>query len=296
MEKQIFKFLPISGTTLLKSARLFLPIGVFLAKLSPNLESTLAQLGIKISAEEYSAIVAFLTMFFFLMFFIPVTLVGYFVRPISEVIPVSFVGGILFSSIILFYSMAYLRLEMSKKRKLLEKDLLFALRYLYIRIKSGIPLYDAMVGVAYGDFGEVSKEFKKTIKEITAGINEIEALENMALRNPSLYFRRIIWQITNNMRAGADIADVLESITTSLVKEHKILIRKYGSELNPLILLYMMFSVVIPSLGITVIVVMSAFSGIEVPVYLFYLIPIFVFLLQFVFISLIKNKRPLMVI
>jgi flagellar protein FlaJ len=296
MENLPFKFLPMTTETAIRASRIFLPIGSALAKTNPSIKSDLAQLSIKISPEEYMSMVIFSAFFSFITLFIPVFVIGILLRPLQEVLPVSLLGSLSIAIIVAFYSIVYTKLEVIRKTKLLEKDLLFVLRYIYIKIKSGIPLYDAMVGVAYGDFGEISKEFKKTIKEVSAGIDELRALENMALRNPSLYFRRVVWQITNNMRAGVDIADVLGEITSSLVKEHKLLVRKYGSELNPIILMYMMFTVVIPSLGITVIVVMSAFSGIAVPLYLFYIIPIIVFALQLVFISLIKNKRPLMVI
>ena len=296
MATQFFKFLPMREETLLRFSRIFLPIGSSFAHMVPSLKPDLSQIGVKTSPQEFMAMVIFSGIFSFFSFFIPVTIIGLLFRPAIEVLRVSYIGGMIFSLMIMFYVLYSIKLTVIHKTKFLEKDLLFALRYLYIRVTSGISLYDAMVGIAYGDFGEVSKEFKKTIKEISAGINEVSALENMALRNPSLYFRRIIWQITNNLRAGADIVDVLEIITSSLVKEHKILVKRYGSELNPIILMYMMFSVIIPSLGVTVIVVMSSFSGIAVPIYMFYLIPIFVFVMQFMFISLIKNKRPLMVI
>jgi NAD(P)-dependent dehydrogenase (short-subunit alcohol dehydrogenase family) len=44
----------------------------------------------------------------------------------------------------------------------------------------------------------------KAVKEIATGTEEVVALENMALRAPSTFFRRTIWQITNNIRAGSD--------------------------------------------------------------------------------------------
>ena len=296
MEVKPFKFLPLSMDALLRLSKPFLPFGVLVSRTFPSIKSNLLEIGLDISPEDYVSISAFLSLFLSLLFFGFTFFIGIFTRHYYEIFPISFVSGLTMFFTAFFYFLLYIKLEVIKKIKLLEKDLLFALRYIYIRVKSGISLYDAMVGVAYGQFGEVSKEFKKTIKEISGGIDELKALENMALRNPSLYFRRVIWQITNNLRAGADIADVLETITSSLVKEHKLFVRKYGSELNPIILMYMMFTIIIPSLGVTVIVVMSAFSGLFVPIYVFYVIPVFIFALQFFFISIIKNKRPLMVI
>ena len=282
--------------TILRASRIFLPIGAFFSKVYPNLKTNLLQLEVKISPEEYISAAVFSSVFMFFLFFVPIAVLGSMSKSLLNAIEVALIGGLSLSFVVLAYYISYPKLGVMKRIKFLEKDLLFALKYMYIKVKSGISLYDAMVGVAYGNFGEVSKEFKKAVKEISAGIDEVTALENMALRNPSLYFRRVIWQIANNLRSGAEVSDVLESITSSLSKEHKILIRRYGSELNPIILMYMMFTVVIPSLGITVIVVMSSFSGIQVPKYLFYVTPVVLFALQLLFISLIKNKRPLLVV
>ncbi len=294
---RLFAFLPMKEETMRKASAIFLPIGARLSRFFPSVKTNLVQLEIKISPEEYLSMALFATIYAFLMVFVPLFALGVMTKgAVMASLKVAVTSGAILTFFVLIYSFFYLKIMLMRKIKLLEKDLLFALRYIYIKIKSGIPLYDAMVGVAYGNFGEVSKEFKKTVKEISAGIDNATALENMALRNPSLYFRRVIWQITNNMRAGASISDILRSITTSLTKEHKNMLRHYGAELNPIILMYMMFTVVIPSLGITVIVVMSSFSGLEVPKIVFYAIPFFVFILQLFFISIIREKRPLLVV
>ena len=296
MEVKPFKFFPLKMEFLLKLSRWFLPIGALFSRTFPSIKSELVELEWDITPENYISVSILLSLAFSLIFFTFTFFVGVLTKHFLDIFGISVASGISMFAISFFYFLAYIRLEVNKKIKLLEKDLLFALRYIFIRVKSGISLYDAMVGVAYGHFGEVSKEFKRTIKDISGGIDELKALENMALRNPSIYFRRVVWQITNNLRAGADIADVLETITSSLVKERKLFIKKYSAEMNPIILMYMMFTIIIPSLGVTVIVVMSAFSGLFVPIYVFYLIPVFVFVIQFVFLSVIKNKRPLMVV
>jgi len=296
MEKKIFRHLPISDKHILGAGRLFFPIAQLILKNSKSLKKEIAENNADVSPIEFVAGLLFSGVFGFVLFFIVFLFFGMTFMPFSEIVLTSFAIALFVGFSMAVQPVALIKLESIKKIKFMEKDLLFALKYIYIRIKSSISLYDAMVGVAYGDFGEVSKEFKKTIKEISGGIDEVRALENMALRNPSPYFRRVVWQITNNLRAGTDIANVLETITSSLVTEHKLLIRRYGSELNPIILMYMMLTVVIPSLGITVVVVMSSFSGITVPIYLFYLIPVALLALQFMFISLIRTKRPLMVL
>lgn len=289
-------FLPIKEEKIFNTSKFLYPVGARLSKLFINLKSDLKRLDIKYSIEEFLSMVILSSIISFFAFFIPITLVGLNVSTLYETLRVSLFGATIFAVASFMFSISSVKMGVSKKRKLLEKDLFFAIKYIYIKVKSGVSLYDSMVGVAHGDFGEVSKEFKKTIKEISGGIDEVKALENMGLRSTSDYFRKVIWQITNNLRSGANITDILESISDSLMNEHMLLVKKYGAELNPTILMYMMFTVVIPSLAITLILVMSSFSGIQVPIYTFYLIPILLFILQIFFISIIKNKRPLMVI
>jgi flagellar protein FlaJ len=293
-EEQLFFFLPVSIPVAIRLSAPFSALGAALAKTNSRVKLDLRQAGIDMDLNTYFSISILMTFFVFLVTFVPIAVIGSFYQPPAQVIPISLVFGFLVTSSAFLYQLVHPKLLVYQKNRLLEQDLVYAIKYLLIKIKSGIPLYDAMVGVAYGEFGEVAKEFKKTIKEISTGTDVILALEEMALRNSSLFFRRTIWQITNNMRSGADIAAIFESLVESLVKEHKIMIRRYGSELNPIILLYMMFSVIMPSLGVTVIVVMSSFSGIKVPIFMFYLIPVTVFVLQILFLSILKTKRPVM--
>jgi len=264
------------------------------AKFMPHLKNELSQAEINLTPKEYISIAMVSAFFTAIIIFILTFFLGTFTAPVNTAAATGLVMGITIYFAVYFYAMFYPHVLIQKKVKFLERDLLFALKYILIKIKSGIPLYDAMVGIAQGGYGEVSNEFKKTIREISTGTEEVVALEHMALRAPSTFFRRTIWQITNNLRAGSNISNILESITSTLVREQKILIRKYGSELNPIILMYMMFSIIIPSLGVTVLIVMSSFSGLTVPIYVFYMIPVAVFIAQIFFMRIIKDKKPML--
>jgi len=263
-----------------------------LAKKGTKLKNSLEAIDSDLKIEQYLSLSIVNALFLALIFGVLIFLGSTFVAPLSRAISISILLSILIFFIFYFYYLSFPKSLMKRKIRFLESELLFALRYILIKVKSGISLFDALVGVSEGDYGEVSKEFRITVKEISTGIPDIVALENMALRNPSSLFRRTIWQIANNLRSGADISQVLESITSDLVKEQKIMIRRYGSELNPIILMYLMFSIIVPSLGTTVLIIMSSFSGIQVPIYFFYLIPVGVLLLQLFFMKLIKDRKP----
>ena len=191
-----------------------------------------------------------------------------------------------------FYIILYPRLIIARKVKDLEKNLLFALRHLLIQVKSGVPLFDGLVSVSNGNYGLISKELKECAKKISTGLDQTIALEEVALKNPSLHFRRVLWQITSSIRTGADLGGTLESIVHNLSEEQKVMIRKYGSQLNPLAMMYMMLAVIIPSLGITFLIIFSAFSGIAVTESLFFVILIFLAFFQFTFIGIVKSRRP----
>ncbi len=192
-----------------------------------------------------------------------------------------------------FFTGAKLPERLSKKRvRLLERDLPYALRHILIEVRSGIPLYQAMVSVSE-NYGEASKEFERIVKEIHAGTPEIEALQNAILRNPSLQFRRSLWQIINSLESGADISSTLDSLVESIVDNQILDVQKYGKELNPYTLIYMLAAVILPSLGVTFLMVLSTFTGLKTSDSLFYGILGFLIIFQYFFINFIRSKRPM---
>jgi flagellar protein FlaJ len=147
------------------------------------------------------------------------------------------------------------------------------------------------VGVSTG-YEKLSDEFMKIVKNINAGKSQIEALNEASERNPSLYFRRALWQIVNAIKAGSDIGNTLEVITNDLSDKQINEIKSYGQELNPWTMMYMIVAVIAPSLGVTFLIILSSFSGISIPELIFPAILLGLFLFQIFFIGFIKSKRP----
>ena len=85
---------------------------------------------------------------------------------------------------------------------------------------------------------------------------------------------------------------VLNNIIESITKEQALAIRRYGSQLNPLTLVYMMVAVIVPALGITMLIVLSTFSGMEITETMMWGIMGALAFMQFMYIGLIKSKRP----
>jgi flagellar protein FlaJ len=267
-------------------------IGTKLTKIFPSLSIKLNQADIDIQPREYLSIAFFslwfwttLTFSLFFVLFLLITLPENFIY-LMTIVPLT-IGFIAFMYVIL-----YPDLIISKKTRDLDKNLLFALRHLQIQVKSGIPLFDSLVSVSQGKYGLISDEFKNCVKKISTGEPEINSLEELVFRNPSLFFRRVIWQISNAIRTGADLGNTLDAIVDNLSNEQKVAIRRYGSQLNPLSMMYMMTAVIMPSLGITFLILLSTFSGIPISEFLFWFILCILIVFQFSFVGIVKSRRP----
>lgn len=194
----------------------------------------------------------------------------------------------------LFGLFTYAKLPDAKaKRRVrgLEKELPYALRHVLIEVKAGISVYEALVSVSEG-YGEASEEFRLIVKDMNSGVSEIEALERAVIRNPSLQFRRSLWQIINALKSGSDVSKTLDSLVDAIVEKQILEVQKYGKELNPYTLMYMMAAIIIPSLGVTFMMVISTFTGTSITQEIFYVILIGLVIFQVMFINMVKAKRP----
>ncbi len=204
--------------------------------------------------------------------------------------------GFIFTPIIflfVFFSMMLKPKVVARKRaREIEKELPYALRHLLIEVKSGIPLYQAMVSVSE-KYEAASREIKDIIKEINAGTSPTDAIEQSVLKNPSRFYRRVFWQLSNALKTGADIEKTLQATVEDIIREQLLAIKKYGQELNPWTLIYMMVAVIVPSLGITFLMILSSFTGISLSVEIFILILLGLAMFQAMFMKFVSTKRPM---
>lgn len=272
-------------------ARPFLGLSSRLVKFFPGLDTKLLQAEIALKAREYFSISLFSSFFWFFLVF------GLFSILLIKNLTLNLFLIIFFSSLaISFLSFIYINLYPNliviRKIRDVEKNLPFAMRHLLVQVRSGVSLFDAMGSVVEGGYGLVSTEFNKCVKQIATGVDVRDALEEMAFKNPSTYFRRTIWQLVNSMRSGVDIGESLSLLVSNISQEQRVAIRRYGAQLSPLALLYMMLAVVLPTLGITFLVILSTFSGIAIPLFIFYLILVALATFQFMLIGVVKNRMP----
>lgn len=286
-----YSFLPPKA--LAKASRYFLGIGEELEVIFPFLKLHLRQSGMPLDAKEYLSRCFVSTALFFLFMFAFVSLVFAKIG-FKKYLLVSFGIAAIFSIFIFMQQIMYPRLIVAKRVREIERNLIPVLQNIMVQLNSGVPLFDIIVNIASGEYGAISEEFLRAVKEINAGRPQVAVLEEIAAKNPSLYFRRSLWQIVNGMKSGADMSNVLSQVLHALGEEQVIQIQKYGSQLNPLAMFYMLVAIIAPSLGITFIIVVSSFvspseTGTKMVFWGLYGFAVF---FQVMFLGIIKSRRP----
>ncbi|MBI2452015.1 type II secretion system F family protein [Candidatus Pacearchaeota archaeon] len=213
---------------------------------------------------------------------------------ISKAILFSSGLSVVFSSFILFTRIIYPKIFSARKEREIERNLISALQDILVQLNSGVPLFSIMVNISSSDYGALSKEFKKVVKKINAGLPQIDVLEEIGEKNPSIYFRRTLWQISNGLRAGSDISIIIRENIKTLNEEQLIQLQNYGNKLNPLVMFYMLISIIIPALSITFLTVVSSLVNLNsfLTTLMFIALFVFVILIQIMFLGIIKSARP----
>ncbi len=243
-------------------------IGKLVKTMRPSLSKELESLGVPLEAEYYGVGSLFSAFFYGLLFAI-MTFAILLVNKDFQMdvrIRVTAAVGISFFAIFYVLHLVYPSILLKKKAVRSEKDLLFALREIMLGVNSGVPLFDTLKNVSNERYGQVSEDFSGVVKKIESGMAEKEALKELALLTESEYMRRAIWQMINALESGASMSTALPGIVDALENQTYRNIRSYSANLNFLMLVYMLIAAAIPSLGITFLVLLSAFSGMGVSV------------------------------
>ena len=275
-------------------SRIFIGIGETFSNFFPSLGWDLDQSKVDMEPREWVSIAIFSAGFYFLMLFGLMMLITRVARiAATQALGVSLLVGVSISGASFLYITMYPKLMAKKKIRSVNENLPHALHHLLIQIRSGVPLFNCLVSISHGDYGQLSKEIERTVDEINTGKSEIEAMEALARENPSLYLRRVLWQMVNALKSGADVGATIKQIVENLAVEQTMAIKKYGAQLNPIAMLYMVFCVIMPTLGITFLLALGSFVGLSFNMeYMLLGILAFLVMFQFMLIGMIKSKRP----
>ncbi|MCL5009484.1 MAG: type II secretion system F family protein [Candidatus Parvarchaeota archaeon] len=275
--------------------RRFRSIAASISKMAPGIDASLIEAGISISPIDYIAAGIFSL----------VVLVGVLAAVSALLALVAVERGVLSASLLgiliilvvvvpviyLIYFINYPKLQATRRRSKLDETVVFAIREIMIKVGSGVPIFNALLDVSNGDYGLVSAEFKVTVEEIQSGVPQEIALQNLSKRVPSQALRRAIDILVNAIKSGSDVHGTLIMINDMLIKKQQSDMRTYAAELTPMSMAYMLVSVVLPSLGMSVFLILGSIAKFNTA-YIVYIVPPFLLLFQVFFMGMVNSRRP----
>ena len=237
---------------------------------------------------------AFVKKTFFTSFYMTTGLTIFLIAIFSKIKFLAVLVAVLFPLLFVGMFLYFVKLpdvKIVRKRKSIDKEVVYAGRFLIVEMDSGVLLYNAMANVAKS-YKEIGKTFSNILHSIDMGTTIEDALNEAIEFTPSPDFRRMMWQIINALRTGSDISESLKSVVEQITREQIIEIKTYAKKLNPLAMFYMIIAVILPSLGITMLIVLSSFLSIQLSLTVLVAIAVLLGLLQLIFFVVIKSSRP----
>jgi pilus assembly protein TadC len=270
------------------------PFRIFVrTKKESKLKNYLKKAEVKISREDYLSIVWRTFFIVIVVSYVLFSTVAFFFK-IGNPFTISLIPTLLFGAFAAFNQRSYPKVYTNKKQREIDKNLIPALEDMLVQLSSGVPLFNILINISSASYGELSNQFKKAVKKINAGFPQIEVIEELGENNISKFFRKSLWQISNGMKAGSNITEVVKDTLRALNEEQLLQIQTYGNKLNPLIMFYMLISVILPALAITFLTIIS--SLINLPkttnTLMFIGLYVFVVLIQIMFIGAVRSSKP----
>ncbi len=203
----------------------------------------------------------------------------------EDIVPVIFI-------FVFFLLIQSPRVVIRKREREINQEVLFAGRYLLVKLDSGIPLFNSLID-ASSSYGIAAKYFKEIVDDINMGNPIEDALETARESCPSHYFKMILSELITSLKTGVDVSVPLRSILQQITTEQIIEIKAYGKKLNAFMMLYMVLATVMPSLGMTMFIVFAGFMGLEVGTAFIFTALLLLSFVQFIFISILRSLRPM---
>jgi pilus assembly protein TadC len=257
-----------------------------LAKSIKGLDLDLVRSNLKITPEAYVSLMLGVSL---IMAAAAAVITPFLVSQIVLMVPIAFVAFV--------FSFMIIRTQprrIAKARTIEANRMLpYVLRHMGTQLSSGIGLPETMTSVSNADYGSLSEEFGRIVREMHTGVALEDALTAMDERLNSDPLHRGIRHIQRTLRTGGDLAKTLNVLADETAFEMRMKLRDYIQSLNMLTMVYMFASAVIPSmLLITVSISIggraSSISPQAIAVIYLILLPF----MLFYFVMMIKRFEP----
>jgi flagellar protein FlaJ len=272
------------------------PLGKYVDNLAiknRSLETALKKQGIKESPSEFIRRMVIAAVFISVMMGVAIIII--FMK-LGMAIPISILlGAVLGLATYMFALRSFMGFPVQKSAKSgksVERDILFTVRDMIISLRSGMPLYNAIVLASTG-YGDASLEFKKIVEKVQLGIPLGTAIDEVIEETKSKSFKRIMLQASVSIKSGSDVVNALQGVINQLSEERVIALRSYGQKLNAIAMFYMLFGIILPSMGIAVLTILTTFIAIfTVNIEVLAAALVGILFLQIIFLKIIISSRP----
>lgn len=156
----------------------------------------------------------------------------------------------LFSLIILALTVGWIQFWIdlyneNKRQKEIELQFLEFIRNLVSNVRSGVSIPKSVINTAYEDYGALSNYTKKLARQVEWGIPIHKALITFANDTNNKVIKRSVSIIIEADESGGDIADILESVATSVINIKKMREERRSSVFSQIVQGYIVFFVFI---------------------------------------------------
>ena len=173
-----------------------------------------------------------------------------------------------------------------------DSDLLFILEFLLINFKSGVP-----IGIAIESLSKIDRPTAKFFKEIhfdiKTGLDIETAIKNSIEYSASYDLKTIMKRIYDSLEIGGNLELTLENQIKEVSQKKIVKIKEYSKKINPIITMYLLLGIVLPSLGITFFIIGATILEIT-PDFLRIILGVvfaIMFFMQYLFYSFFKFQK-----
>lgn len=190
-------------------------------------------------------------------------------------------GSLVFFSYFIYkFWFSYVDVEIRKLARELDEDLLFVSEYLLVSLESGLPLGNSIENLSKID-RPGGKFFKRVYTEFKTGKSFEDALYEAERFSASDNMKTLIKRLRDSLEVGVDLREVLKNFIQESSERKLLSIKAFSKKLNPIVMMYLLMGVVLPSLGVTFFILGAAM--LEITAAFLKIILIGIFLLMFAF-------------
>jgi flagellar protein FlaJ len=162
---------------------------------------------------------------------------------LAAVAPLAAVFVAIFFSVLPF---AYLSVRAGGRAKAVDRVLPFALMQIATQVRAGVSFHQSLESVANADYGVLSVEFKKLVRDLQQGLSTEDALTRFYNRTKSQSLRKALLHIIRSFKTGGSLSKIINDIAEDVAFETRMSIRDFTEKLNFINVIFIMVAVVAP--------------------------------------------------